>query len=722
MLKYTIEYVDRLDGRWRVEIDSPSYSGESIPLIPADNPVIKQYLGNNDDDIFKMHVISSSLTISVVNTGLDIRELMNINDASYKCRLYYNGILDWQGYIVSDNIQQIDSGVPYDVTIRAIDGLDVLDNSELRWNNLRRINIDGNQSALRCILNAVRVALYDDRNLGNVLPIRWNTSLKNDKYPNSDMMAGLTQINSDGWATVDRDDSAHWWIDNLSKSALSWVYQRSGVWYVDNYFDSLDGNFDGYEILDDSDTAMAYNGVSVTPISMSDTVNENWFWFVKKPLGKVNVTYNSFTLNNNSGNVIVNSEFTQTLIGDIFGWTQSYGGMFIEQEEGITERGGYSAKVDNRLFGNKEDGYLIATDMPLDTDVLYKECSLGLVWLPLQGYPLNEQGNIDFTKFPMHISVKYEFDNRELYLNEFGYWSDKNAPANSEITRLAYSETSPIAFIIEFNDQKNFFPGDRFVATVKRGGGIERYEVVFYETMDVIGGINYLATQIPNSGSIVSGKTFRILSVDDRSSSNAYMDKIDDYYKKIEFSTTAPLKQNDVLAWQFQSRGTTGDIKIPKGKGKLSFQIYSKANTVMQIADVYFNVNNAKDVYTISVPSSKNSHEEYSMQISSGYSGNMVTSYGDSTSTVNESEYWDSGKTLTQIYGEHIMSVRERPNRVFSGSIDKVVEWGLFELDGIKYAPLSMSLNTRDLITDVVGVEFIPVQSVYQVEHKSSSD
>src|SRR5699024_311998 len=118
-LKYTIEFVDRLDNEYRIEIDSPDYTDDPISLSPGAEPLIVDYNGNNDDDVFKKHIIPSSITMQVVSTDVDIDELMYINDASFKCRVYRLEELYWSGWVVSDGIQEIDSGIPYDLTIKA---------------------------------------------------------------------------------------------------------------------------------------------------------------------------------------------------------------------------------------------------------------------------------------------------------------------------------------------------------------------------------------------------------------------------------------------------------------------------------------------------------------------------------------------------------------------------------------------------------------------------
>src|SRR5690606_31076133 len=184
-------------------------------------------------------------------------------------------VLYWSGYLISDGIQEVDSGVPFDVTLTAIDGLQFLDNTPLMWNNYPsgRININGELNAQRAPINAFRVALYEPSNLGLPLPIRWNSSLKNDSRSTSDMIAGTTVINPNGELSR-KNLTAFWWLDNLCKSAQSWLYQRNGRWYINRYFDT-----DGYEITSDTSSTQTPSLTVVNDVEAlndTDTINESW--------------------------------------------------------------------------------------------------------------------------------------------------------------------------------------------------------------------------------------------------------------------------------------------------------------------------------------------------------------------------------------------------------------------------------------------------------------
>lgn len=720
-LKYTIEFVDRLDNEYRIEIDSPDYADEPISLSPGAEPLIVDYNGNNDDDIFKKHIIPSSITMQVVSSDVDIDELMYINDASFKCRVYRLEELYWSGWVVSDGIQEIDSGIPYDLTIKAIDGLELMNNVNLTWNNYNasRIIVDGQEAALRSPMNAYRVSLFGSPNLDNPLPIRWNSSLQNDVHPDTDMLAGLTQINPNGDLSA-ADKTCYWWLENLSKSAVSWLYQKNGYWYINNYFDAMGDGLGGLQIgssVSENQVAEVYDEVEVTEILPEDTVNENWFWFGKKPLGKSEIIYNDTKYPDN--NIFPNGGFDNTVTGVTQFWHSDSGNATLMPEIPINgKKDGNSLEVSN-LTPNED--YVTFGEIPIDTEVLYKDTTLGFIWSPVSGYETDGNGAIDFSKRPIHISVKMTIEGQDYYLNEFGFWSDKNLEPGAWVTSYDWHSSAGGTLNVTFDQSRDFQVGDEVVITAVRDSSIDLYSVVFDAPMSVQDGVAHVANKIPDASN-PNDWTVSLFGVDDSAINHAFTRKEANYYRRIYIEGPTQLRHNDVLTISFISKGSDQVIKMPAGQGVLKFGIWSKPGSVMLLDDAYMTVNNVHDVYTVSIPSSKNSKETYEMGISSGYSGNMVSSYGDRFDLVNESAYWNGGMTLTEIYGRRVMDVRNRPCRVFSGDIDKIVPWGLFTLMGKRYAPLSMRINIKDMISSVVGVEFNPNPVGYGVDHKSSGD
>src|SRR5690606_34296199 len=405
-------------------------------------------------------------------------------------------VLYWSGYLISDGIQEVDSGVPFDVTLTAIDGLQFLDNTPLMWNNYPsgRININGELNAQRAPINAFRVALYEPSNLGLPLPIRWNSSLKNDSRPTSDMIAGLTVINPTGQLSQ-TGKTNFWWLENLCKSAQSWLYQRNGRWYINRYFDTY-----GYEITTNTTSEQTPASIlvnDITALQASDTINESWYWFGKKPLSHVEVTYDNTTFEDDN-NFIPDGNFNTTILGGFLYWRMKSSGALLSQAGTLTGRpDSFSAEVNNI---SSEGNYLTTGEIPIDTELLYNTCQIGLKWMPVSGYALTSEGNIDFSQFPIHISVKLTIGANEHYLNEFGYWSDKNAEPN-QAASITWNAAMGSLFV-SFINGVSFFPGDQVNIRFQRGGATERYHIVFTETMDTQSGVDYIVSHIPNSSRV----------------------------------------------------------------------------------------------------------------------------------------------------------------------------------------------------------------------------
>lgn len=714
MINYTINFGDRDGLLYRIEIDNPDYTDDPIELIPSDNPLVINHEGNNDDDIFKTHIIPSSISIGVVSTGLDFDTLFYINDTSFKTRVYRDNVLYWSGHLISDGIQEVDSGVPFDVTLTAIDGLDLLSGIQYQiGDEFSLIETDEVVTTEEKPLYILRYILFWDKLLDNPLPIRWNSSLKNDAYPDSDMLSGLTELGSLFY--LDKKSlTSEYMAGGIVKSAQSWLYQKAGYWYINRYFDVTSGTFNGKQITTNTDTlevSTPYNGNELTQLLPTDTINESWFWFGKKPLGGVSVEYDNLTFDNN--NVVPDGNFLYDN-----SWYMRENQATYTYEDSITNRNdSMSIEVDN---DSDSADYLSFGDIPIDTDILYKECKIGLKWLPISGYDLTPEGNINFGRFPIHVSIKLTINNAVYYLNEFGYWSDNAIlPGQNVLSSWFGGDLS-----LTFDDFNDFKAGDILNVSFFRNSLLESYSIVFPNDMSYSSGVVYLTTKIPDSD--VSPLQDYILIIENTSGIDyeASMSKTDDYYRNLQLDAGDNFKPNDVIDFQFVSKASSGDIKMPSGKAMLSFEIYSKPGSVMRIAEVFFQVPKNNDIYDVYIEDTKNTRESYSMNISSGWSGNQITSYGDDYHSTNESELWNDGKTLTELYGRAIMDVRNRPCRVFTGTVDRVMEWGLFSLMGHVYAPLSMRVNIKDKTSDIVGVEFAPnsPSGGYVVENKSSGD
>ena len=159
-VKYRLDVNSLRNQQWLVEIDFPSYTGEPIETIGVENPIQIEYSSGANDDPFASHIIQQSATFQVYSNVVNVEELQTLPDGDVRCRVYYNGQLKHSGFIISDGIQEADSGVSTPITIKSIDGLSFLDDIRYFINNYGAITINGQASSLRCPVNFIRAALY----------------------------------------------------------------------------------------------------------------------------------------------------------------------------------------------------------------------------------------------------------------------------------------------------------------------------------------------------------------------------------------------------------------------------------------------------------------------------------------------------------------------------------------------------------------------------------
>lgn len=730
-IKYRLEYKDVKQNSWKVDIDFPDYTGDVVQLVgDGNNPLTIEWGSNSSDDPHAQHVIASNAKLRVYSQGIDLNELMLIDTDEYRVKIYLNSALFWSGYLLSDGVQKNRETVTYPITLTATDGLDRLDGVNFTWSNsYREVTVNGLQGEIRTPLNAMRDIFGRTILLNNPLPIRWMNSNKSDEYPLSDGLAGQEEIDEYGDLTR-VEKSCYWWLDNLLKSQYCWLRQINGYWYIVNQKDLIanDGIFNGWEI---SSATGQLTAVSVTEDLnrvIDTTIHNDGYTILKKAVSTVDVEYVNTT---NKNNVVPNPSFDLSSIGVPLFWGMKSGDatkLSLEDALNINNEG-KSAQVDNSDVGDTDD-WLTFASIPLDTNVLFKNATLGFTWVGISGYTLTEDTGAIRTDIPqIGVSVKYTIPSGTWYLNEYGYWwNSETAQSNAKITSTSFISN---AFSISFDINKPFYPGDRVLISVTRGGILQQYNYTFNELRTVTQGLDDLSAYIPNSGS-VSSYTLFIYDSQDSLSNNAVMAVSDFYSQNIFIDLQNTAKLNDVVEIQFQSKGASSQIKMPdcgdlvnavnNNLGNLSVEILSKAGTVMRVDDVYFKVEDNNDYYTIS-KSGKGSKKEYQLEISSSFSGHLHSSYMKSYSTADESMLWNGGKTLSEWYGINALDRMATPTQIFQGTAVGLYNGHeLFEIDGIKYTSLGCTLDCHSRKTKLYLFEAKNFGGSYTVVHKSSED
>lgn len=718
MIKYISSFEAFKGSVWRLEIDFPDYTGAPINVELADNPINISYDSGSNDDPFENTIIPQSATLSIYSDGLDIDELQLVEDTTVECRIYKNDALIHKGFISSDGVQVNDSGVSYPVQVKSIDGLALLENITLKDTNIWTDEIGiVNGGVLRSPLRIIRNILYHPDLLNNDLPVNWACSLKSEKWPTDDAFNGRNPIGELDNLILSGDKSLKWYIENLLKALQSRLYQREGKWFIERTTDTFNNNglFVGYSVTESTSTqapvvlSMDMNKNGDLPI------NEDGYWLKKKPLGGVNVTYQSILYPD--GNIIPNGNFDQrTPSGFVKDWSLFSGATLISGQPINGNEEGHSAYVQ---FGS--DDILGIYNINLDTSVLYKNATMGVKWLPETGFDRDENGFI--RPGQLWMSVKYTIDGIPYWLNEFGYWAN-TMEANQQVTGITYATGSETLYV-NFIHGQNFYSGDVFHIEFQRGNGMEYYDVVFDEPIDFEGGVRKISDAIFNSGYPAPGSSnfpLQVYAVDNTPLLNkAYLFKQQSYIERINIEYSE-LKTGDVLDIQFQSKGKSSDIKIPEGRGTLSIEIFCKGSASMYFDDFYMKVADDKEIYKISIDGSKGSKDDVNIGISSAYSGFVWSSFMDSFENSREYELW-AGKTLTQLHGENILNWRNKPKRLFNSSIDDEIYMGDFlTIRGVKYIVLNSNIDVAQGISQISAFEASPEVATYTVEKKTTAD
>jgi hypothetical protein len=124
-IKYRITAATKSDVTSVVNIYEDDYDGEIIEY-PCINLQI-QYVPRNDDTFEPIYVSTLSVAIDVTDDVANMPDFTTLNDRKYFVRVLSGDNIDWQGWILSDNVQYSYSTGRKELAFNAIDGLGLLE-------------------------------------------------------------------------------------------------------------------------------------------------------------------------------------------------------------------------------------------------------------------------------------------------------------------------------------------------------------------------------------------------------------------------------------------------------------------------------------------------------------------------------------------------------------------------------------------------------------------
>jgi hypothetical protein len=124
-IKYTITAATKSDVTSVVNIYEDGYAGAIIEY-PCISLQI-QYIPRSDDTFEPIYVSQLNLSIDVTDNVANMPDFTTLNDRKYFVRVMSGANLDWQGWVLSDNVQYIFSTGRKELAFNAIDGLGMLE-------------------------------------------------------------------------------------------------------------------------------------------------------------------------------------------------------------------------------------------------------------------------------------------------------------------------------------------------------------------------------------------------------------------------------------------------------------------------------------------------------------------------------------------------------------------------------------------------------------------
>ncbi|MCY4781715.1 hypothetical protein ORI89_18840, partial [Sphingobacterium sp. UT-1RO-CII-1] len=712
MIKYRIPYKSFDDSEWLVTIDLPAYNGNPIDVRGVEGSACNLRYEGGTDDPFDNPVVNTIADINIYNEGqINVEELQLSKDRSIVVAVTRNEQIKFKGYLITDNIQREFAAPPYTVRLSATTGLNLLEDITYKHKDL---------AGGRTPLNYFRQILQSTDNLGINLPIRWVTTVEGARSPiNGDPLTKLNWgIDDDAFSYFDVEkeiyiyNNCNFIIEGITQALQARIVQIDGAWWILDLRKSLGDTLSYLECANTTGTPVITTGTRNNKrIVGTDYTfkNEDAVVTTKPALSKVNVRYKQ----TQNQNILPNGDMDDwdEYLGPEY-WGLASPGFTINKYPHINDRGGASALLSNTSDVEKTFGLNIP--IPLDGNVLFNKIRWGFTFMAKDGFPQNEFGAINFKKSQLKTSVKYTINKdgqpKEYYLNEFGYWSDKNLQPNQS-GRGEYIDAYKW-FSINFDPDKSWMIGDAVYIKFFRNGEYEEYLTVFTEVMDAATGTNYIDYDIPNTNRPAPA-TITVNNARYGELQEVRVYKVEDYYKYIYFNVEN-LRVNDATAITFTGPGNL-DVKLidpgainedtPVGVGLLSIYFYPQAGQKYVLDDIWFEVNDNNDLYTAVLDDSNANTQDIDLHISSSFSGVFLSNFMRGYYNSDRDWLFTDGThkgSLTELYARMVMGFRNKASRVFNGTIStRGKDWSY--------------LDNYEII-QLIGERFLNINPVYNTE------
>lgn len=474
-VKYTIPYRSMDDQQWRIDIsDNTPDGGTPIPIRGNGSAGVVAWVPDTTDDPFACYK-SSTLTMNLIQEGqIDIGQLQIAQDRDYIVRQYLNDVLKWQGFLVPDGISYPLLSNPNNVTLTAICGLTMLADIPYVHTDLQ-----GTTSTIDyCPMNYIRDILF--LNLGSYLPIRWTNLLQCTAFDNEDAFTGGVQwsVNGEGYVSYQsvansigtgNDDgpgppqTCDYILKGILQSQQCTIYLDEGRWNIRRVNDLVRTTVPYKQISGDTGLMVINSGSQSITEQIGrygyNFINQNALVTVKQGVKTCKTTYEA----NVRDNILPNGSFDYLqLIYPLY--TLRYWGIYDDTDPYVVTtasldgRNGFSADLIYEGILEADQWFTMFTGtsnplgkngLPIDTNTMIPYINFGFMFEIVSGsggFPLNEDGTINWTDDPLRIKVILNLGGTQYFLNKNGFWGVIDTYIPISVDNLKPNDVATIDF------------------------------------------------------------------------------------------------------------------------------------------------------------------------------------------------------------------------------------------------------------------------------------
>ena len=260
-VKYRLEFSDDLENGKKIEILKNNYTGSVLDIIGGAEPCIISWEG---DDNFYSPIKGSQCTLNFfVTDSVSYDNFHEYDEREYQVKIYYKDTSDvyqlfWVGWLVNDQFREAVTTKPFPITLKAIDGLGVLDSYDMTLYQDSYSSISARQWITSTLDNLdLDLDIYVSQDIHKINP----TSTQYTIY--DIMFINPYTLQKEGLAI----NNAKHTLEQILKFTNARIFQSLGRWYIIN-----NSSYSGQAVKDASATTAA-GGTVPTGIRASETTN-----------------------------------------------------------------------------------------------------------------------------------------------------------------------------------------------------------------------------------------------------------------------------------------------------------------------------------------------------------------------------------------------------------------------------------------------------------------